>query len=76
MADPTGTGGVAAAPAAAAPASRTRGAQASYVDNMLVAKSWISASEEPIVGASQKGDLFHIQHVEFWKKKLVEVQLL
>ena len=60
------TGPAAAAPAAARAPRRQRGSQASYLENMLVAKSWIAASEDKIVGTSRKGADFTCKHVELY----------
>ena len=66
----TDTNASAAPAAAAVPAAKGngRGRQASSFENMLVARSWINASEDPIVGAGQKGDQFNSKHVELYNK--------
>ena len=68
MADPPGTGAAAAAQGAVALAAKTRGTQPSPLENMLVARSWINASEDPIVGAGQKGDQFTSKHVQLYNE--------
>ena len=48
------------------PKKKSRGTSASDIENLLVAKSWIAASEDLIVGKDQKQDVFQSKHVEYF----------
>ena len=56
----------AGAGAASEPKKKARGTSAADVENMLVARSWVAASEDPIVGKDQKQEVFQSKHVEYF----------